>query len=239
MLSYQAYWHVVAPIRCSGKGNGVITASLQIFGHQNLTLLVHNTVLGNKALWGLGMRVWEWEFGNEALWNLGMRVWERGSVESGNESLGMRLKWSGYESLGMRVWVWESGNKAQVGSGYESLGTRLRGVWYESLGTRLLMVWVMYSEIVCHFNWEEHQIKHCLFKLTTNLLSPYTENRQVLLGLPVQVSQNIHTTHTQCHWHTVQSMYHASGSTVRFDRLYRHAHVCKIHVSKSTSVLQA
>ena len=31
------------------------------------------------------------ESGNESL---GMRVWERGSVGSGNESLGMRLKWS-------------------------------------------------------------------------------------------------------------------------------------------------
>ena len=53
------------------------------------------------------MRVWERgsvESGNESL---GMRVWEQGSVGSGNESLCMRLKWSGYESL----------------------GTRLRGVW--------------------------------------------------------------------------------------------------------------
>ena len=190
------------------------------------------------------MRVWERgsvESGNESL---GMRVWEQGSVGSGNESLCMRLKWSGYESLGTRlhgVWKWESG--------YESLGTRLRGVWEWESGYEAQVVCT-----VCHLIWE---IKHCPFILTTNLLSPYTENSQVLLGLPVQVSQNIHTTHTQCHWHTVQSMYHASGSTrmslsnltishhpggwemVRFDRLYRHAHVCKIHVSKSTSVLQA
>ena len=134
VLSYQAYWHVGAPIRCSGKGNGVITASLQIFGHQNLTLLVHNTVLGNKALWGLGMRVWEWEFGYESLGTRLRGVWE---WESGYESLGTRLRgvweWeSMYEaqvvwvwefgneapwSLEMRVWVWEFGNEAPWGLG--------------------------------------------------------------------------------------------------------------------------